>query len=368
MTVQSVTPALIPDPIVYGQMVSGTVAYTAFLIDAAAEKIAVVFRVPKDGNLARVGFRTGTVTTGDTLKVSFQDLDTTTGNPDGVVDQFRTQVVADVDDNVWFRTGLMTSDGTDTGTLRVVTRGQAIAAVIEFNAYVAGNLNIVHHSAANNFYLFGGYVTHFTAAWAKSILMHAVLAVEYSDGTFAYIPSTLPADTKTSTNFNTGSTPDEIALKFRLPVPVRVLGFWIASAISGDFNVVLYDSDGTTPLATFVGDKDTATTSTAAAAFSAPFSSSVSLLANTFYRLALLPTTASNISRVDFTVPSTPGVAQLDQISGGQDFHWSQRTDAGAWSDTTTKRPVMGLILDGLDDGVSTGGISRAAVVNTGGL
>lgn len=363
-------PVRLPDPYDVGTLLIGTVSYAAFLIDAAAEKVAVVFRAPKTGTLARVGFRTGTVTTGDTLKISFQDVSAADGNPDGVADQFRTQVVLDADDNVWFRTGLITSDGTDTGTKRSVTRGDVLAAVIEFNSFVAGNLNIAHSLTVVTDVLGGSYVTHFTAAWAKNRTVSAVIAIEYDDGTFAYIPNTFPADTKTSTNFNSGSTPDEVALRFSWPTPLRVNGFWFGAAIQGDFDVILYDTDGTTPLATFTGDKDVSTPSTAAALFAAPFASSVSLLANTFYRLAFRPSTVTNCSRMDFTVPSTPGVAQLDQMSGGQNFHYSQRTDAGAWTNTTTKRPMMGLIVDGFDDGasVSSGGISRARIVNAGGV
>src|SRR3989304_561487 len=55
----------------------------SFLIDAAAEKVAFIFKVPKTGTLESVSFVLGPVTTGDTLKISFQDVDVATGNPDG---------------------------------------------------------------------------------------------------------------------------------------------------------------------------------------------------------------------------------------------------------------------------------------------
>jgi len=53
----------------------------------------------------------------------------------------------------------------------------------------------------------------------------------------------------------------------------------------------------------------------------------------------------------------------LDMLSGGQAFHFSSRADAGAWSDTTTRRPIMGLILSAADDGVGGGG---GMIVNPG--
>jgi hypothetical protein len=54
-------------------------------------KLAFVCEAPKTGVLRKVCFRTGSVVTGDTLKVSFQDVDPATGDPNGTADQFRTE-------------------------------------------------------------------------------------------------------------------------------------------------------------------------------------------------------------------------------------------------------------------------------------
>ena len=369
MTLRSVGGVFYPDYSQYGAITSGTVTYQSFLLDASAEKVAFVFRAPKAGTLARVGFRTATVTTADTLKVSFQDVDATNGDPDGVVDQFRTVASAGVTSNTWIRTGLITSDGTDNGTLRSVTRGQVITVVIEFNAFVAGVVNIaanrVFGLTANQPMVGLNYVDHFTASWAKSTVGIGVIAIEYDDGSFAYLPNALPADTMSSNSVSSGTTPDEIALKVRLPFTAKVSGFYVAAIVAGDADVVLYDSDGTTPLATASIDKDQRVTGANISA--GLFSSDVTLTANTFYWIALKPTTTTAETLYWFTVNATPGAAQLDQVSGGQDAYWTQRTDAGVWADTTTKRPLIGLILSALDDGVG-GGLSRSRVVNAGGM
>ena len=88
------------------------------------------------------------------------------------------------------------------------------------------------------------------------------------------------------------------------------------------------------------------------------------LTANTYYRLVVKPTTANNITVVDYTFAS---VALMDAISGGQYCHKTERTDAGAWTDTTTRRPWMGFLIDQLDDGVGGSGggmpILRGSVV-----
>lgn len=356
MTIQAVSGVMYPDYSAYGNLLTGTTTYTTFLLDAAAEKLAGIIVAPKAGDIARVHFRTGTVTTGDTMKVSLQDVDPATGDPDGGADQFRTQVIADADDNVWFRTGLVTSDGTDTGTLRTVTKGQVLAWVIEFNSFVAGNLNLVGKAVLAGQGPFVGrhYLDHFTAAWAKQTGSVQVAAIEYSDGSFAYIPNTFPATTQASITIGSASTPDEIALKFRLPFPARVSGWYLAGNIAGDADIVLYDSDGTTVLETQSIDKDIRA-SAANLTAAGTFATARTLTANTFYYLAFKPG-ATNCFPFFFTVDATPGAVILNQISGGQDAHWAQRTDAGAWTPDTLKRPVMGLILDGLDDGAGVGG------------
>lgn len=372
MTLVAVPQLLVPDP---GPLITqGGVTYNSLLLDAAAEKAAWIIRAPKTGNLARVGFRTGTVTTGDTMKVSFQDVSGATGDPDGVVDQFRTVAIADVDDNVWIRTSLITSDGTDGGTKRAVTRGDVFAVVVEFNAFVAGNLNV---AATLGVIVARGpwlgspcYADHFTAAWAKVATGAPVLAIEYDDGTFAFIPGTLPFLTVAVGAYASNSTPDEEALKFKLPASVSISGCWLfggPGGNSGDYDVVLYDSDGTTPLRTVSIDANQVP-SVSTGGVMLMFTSSVTLAADTFYRISMKPTTTNTVALYNATHSSAHGVAILDQSSGGQNFHWSQRTDAGAWTDDTLRRPFVGLVIDGIDDGASVGGISRAAVVNTGGL
>lgn len=367
MTIVSVPQLLVPDP---GPLVTaGGVAFNSLLLDASAEKAAFILRAPKAGNIARVGFRTGTVTTGDTLKVSLQDVSGTTGDPDGVADQFRTVAVADTDDNIWVRTNLITSDGTDGGSLRAVTRGAIFALVIEFNSFVAGNLNIAATlgvTAPRGPWLGGpSYADHFTAAWAKVTTGVPVVAIEYDDGSFAFMGSTLPALTPANTSFNSGT---ENGLKFKLPMACRIGGFWFyggAGNTSSDYTVNLYDSDGTTSLGAVSYDA-TIVASVGTGAVIGILPSSVSLLANTFYRIGILPAGANTVTLYNITLSSAHGAAILDQMSGGQNFHWTSRAGAGAWSDDTSRRPFMGLFIDGLDSG--GGGLSRARVVNAGGM
>jgi len=47
--------------------------------------------------------------------------------------------------------------------------------------------------------------------------------------------------------------------------------------------------------------------------------------------------------------------AAMDGFPGGQNVHRTERTDLGAWTDTTTKRPWMGVLLTGFNDGAGGG-------------
>lgn len=338
-------------------------------IDASGEKVAWIFRAPKTGDLAKVRFRTGTVTVGDTLKVSFQDLNTATGQADEVVDQFRTVVVGDGDDNTAFLTGLITSDGTDTGTKRAITKGDLVALVIEFNSFVAGNLQIATTSyLANYVFILGpNYLSHKTAAWAKQGSRGSAFGIEYSDGSYYHIPDSFPITALTSDAINTGTTPDEIGMKFQFPGPVKVDGAWTTMSQNGaaDISLVLYDSDGTTELASNTIDEDVTVIPGSVSIAWASFAEQ-SLVAATNYRLVIKPTTANSVNVQGITVAAA-GV--LDQLDGGQNFHRTERTNAGAWTDTTTKRPFMGLRLSAIDDGagVRVGSMFVGQAVNRAG-
>lgn len=331
-------------------------------IDATAEKAGMVFQVPKTGTIDAVGFLLGTVTQAPTngLKVSLQDP-STTGLPDGTPDQYRVVPVGSISTGAWITTGLITSDGTDGGAKRSVTRGDVLCVVIEFSSFVAGdNLNIQERTGGLNDGAMP-YVVADTGAWAKSTNTgDPVVALKYDDGLYYPAPRCYPMSALTTLAVNTGTTPDEIGLKFRVPVGIKVGGLWIrrSQTAARDVTYKLYDSDGSTVLKSFVDDGDFGSGNNRYLLFS----SEVTLVANTYYRLTALPSSASSLNFYYFDVAAA-GI--MDAIPGGQDMHWTQRTDAGAWTDTTTRRPWMGLLITDITSG--SGGMSRARVANQGG-
>lgn len=321
------------------------------VLDASGEKLGAVFRAPKTGTLAKVRFRTQNVTTGDTMKVSFQDVDMATGNPDETADQYRTVSVASSDDNAWISTGLITTDGTDSGGLRSVTRGDLLAIVIEFDSYVSGNMNIVNSIPPVD-YGNACYTTLKTGGtWAKTSATQGCFELEYDDGTLAYSDTLMPGY-NTAATIASNTTPDEVALYFRFPVGVTVGGAFVIIDLDAACDVVLYDTDGTTALATVSLDSDVRA-GTSVNGTVVVFPTEIDLTANSWYFLAIKPTTTTAVSYRYMTVRTT---ASMDMFDLGQNAYLAQRTDAGVWAGTTTSRPRMSLLVTKINDGSGGGG------------
>jgi hypothetical protein len=321
------------------------------LLDASGEKLGAVFRAPKTGTLAKVRFRTATVTTGDTMKVSFQDVDMATGNPDETADQYRTVSVASSDDNAWISTGLITTDGTDGGGKRSVTRGDLLAIVIEYDSYVSGNMNIVNSLPPLD-YGNGCYTTLKTGGtWAKTTGTQGCFELEYDDGTLAYSDTLMPGFNEAAT-LASNTTPDEVALYFRFPVGVTVGGAFVFIDLDAAADVVLYDTDGTTALATVSLDSDVRAGTTVNGTM-VVFPSEIDLAANSWYFLSVKPTTTTAVGYRRMTVRAT---ASMDMFDLGQNAILATRTDAGIWGTTTTIRPRMSLLVTKVHDGSGGGG------------
>src|SRR3990167_1585425 len=270
------------------------------LLDANGEKFACVFKVPKTGTLHKVWFRTGTVTTGDDLKVSFQDVGAD-GFPDEIVDQYRVVTVADANDNVGFTTGILSSDGTDIGTKRSVTFGQELAIVIEYNSYVAGAMYIAFSDSlayTGEAYPYCAQKVGAGPTWAKTgVSTWPVIAVEYSDGTYAFI-NTLPILSTTQKSYQVGTlVADEYALAFTLPFTCRIKGMGGIIEVDGDCDFVLYE--GTTIRASVSIDADKRS-HVGITVLNMDFSAPYTIAANTQYRIAVKPTTSTLVNILYF--------------------------------------------------------------------
>lgn len=340
---------------------STTPSFGSFLLDATGEKFSLVMAAPKSGSIHKVHFRVGTVNTPTDTDVRIEAVSTTDGNPTGTLFGTNTNVTVasgSISSNTFISTGALTADAS-------VTAGDLLAVVIAPSGspnFNVSSMNTYGHGSSAVGSDFPYHDHYNSGAWAKSKVDASIVALEYSDGSFAYQPDCWPASAVNTHSVSSSTTPDEVALKFSVAAPIRVSGGWAGIAGAGDVDYVLYSSDGSTVLATKSRDKDTLSSAFIRWPDHFRFSSSIQLSANTTYYLSIKPTSTTALTLYSFDV-SAAGL--LDVTPGGQNFHWAQQTDAGGWSATTTRRPIAGLMIDGIDDGTGGGSGGGAPIIGS---
>ena len=317
------------------------------IVDNTDDRVAFIFRVPKTGNITKVGFRVAAVTTAQTIRVSLCTVDATNGDPTTTLyggSAAGTQ--ASPTANTFFEVTL--------GTAAAATIGDVVAVVLQFDT-TAGSITIdpgltsVLGRAGVAFPYLDVFATAWTKGAANGVNCIPACTIGYDDGTYPYTGMTPSATTApAAVTVNTGTTPDEVGNRFTVPFLCRVSGFYSIADYDGDADLILYDS-ADAALATVSVDKDNEAVATAAHQTYLPFAP-VTLRPNVVYRAVVKPTSATSL--IVYRINSQ-SAAMMDQMSGGQAWHETSRTDAGSWTDTTTQRILaLGLYFDGFHDGV----------------
>lgn len=317
---------------------------STFTIDAANEKAARVDLSTVSKSIRYVYLRTATVTTGDTVDVRIETVDTD-GLPSGTLWAANTNaalVIANGDDTVWLKAGPLTADA-------ALSVG-SVYAIVVVNGGAGGNIQIASFQDQSAMVPYG---VHFTTTWSKRDVAPAYL-LEYADGSSSPVYGVSDyGGPITAQTFNSGSTTNRRGNAITVPFPCRVSGCWVwlGTSTATTCSVVLYDTDGTTVLATTgTVDSDTAEATSAGIAF-LPFTAPATLAAGGPYRLAFVPATTTNQTMYDFDLPAA---AVMDSFPGGQALHRSVFTSS-AWVETTTARSYLGLLIDGVSDGTGGG-------------
>lgn len=332
-------------------------AATISLNGTSRIKIGIVVQVPKSGTLDGIELYSGFVSSPSAITASFQDV-TSAGLPDGTLDQYRSLASPAAGWNVW---DSMTDTGAGGGNRRTVTAGDWIAIVLQWTSTQSGQF--WHYSVTNNgsaWQVAPRWITDTGAGFAASGQGNfSSIVLRYADGTYAPVgnPHTCwPFTTGTTHTFNSGSTPDERGVIWTPPLTVSVAGLWALFNASANCDFVLYDTDGSTPLTTLTLDADYVKGSgplVTQLLFPAP----ITLTGGSTYRLVAKPG-GSNVSLYSMTANAA---AILAAVAGGTAMHGTSRTDAGAWTNTTTQRYWMGFLLAGVDTASGGGGGTGAS-------
>lgn len=328
-----------------------------YKLDATGKRVALIFRVEKAGQIEGVEFLPGTdlaINAASVIRVSLQNVGAT-GEPDGTQDEYRDMLGSSLDDALWKDSGIISSDGTDTGTKRSVSRGNLIAVVFEYQTFTAADVFSVNEARANGPKTVGMPEGPYTgtydgATWTLNADNASAIGLRYADGTFAYLGlGAVPVLANVPINLNEGSLPDdEVGVVFRLTVEATlraVRANVLQSAVGPiDWQFRVYnDADtqlgqsGITPAAAWGN-------SNAWGGVYRPLTTDVYIEANRWYRATLRALTgAISNDRITLERVQVSAIAHFDAYSGGRDYYSTRRTNNGPWTDEQTIRPTMEL-------------------------
>lgn len=363
-------------PVVMNGLASNTnfTAAVNLTYDSDTDRLAWVGRSPVTDTLSKVYFRTNTVTTGCTVDVKIETV--TNGRPSGslvAAGATASVAIADSDDNAW-KTATI-------GTPPSLNAGDEFAIIITVDT--TGATPAINFAAAPAGTTTSPWMTHYplilqdTGAGTWTSPGNAFCwIVEF--GTAGVVPmrGMLPFATAgagaagTTTAYNSGSSPDEVALRFVLPFKARCIGIMAAmfnGAAGADFTASLWDATGDADneaLAQETVDGDyVLTAGTTDGLVVVMLNTPVTLTAGATYYAGIRADTANNISVAE-VANATVTNALLAFPGVNANTYRASRTwtagDADDWTTTTTTLPMIYLIIDQLDDGNGNGNIGGA--------
>lgn len=306
---------------------AGTSFGSSTAMTASTHRTAFIGTIPRTGTINSVGFRFGAITKGATtaLTVSLQDVDLANGppgRPDGTQDQTGTVSAASITANTWTTVSL--------GTSRSVTVGDLIAVVIEYSTFNAGDSIAISQIGSIINWGSAHVATFDGTTWTRHDSV-GNLILGYSSGNNGALVGAAAASAISNTGYNVNSTPDERGGAWVPTASTRVAGLACVVTPTADFDLVLYDSGGTA-LGTASFDANTLRIATSRP-HSRLFASPVDVVAGSTYYMAVKPTTVTNITLTTYTVNNA---IDRDAWPLGTEFTGATRTNAGAWSTSTT--------------------------------
>lgn len=273
-------------------------SFTSTILDATGEYVAGIFFAPITDTITKIGFRTGTITTGGDVDIRIETI-AATGFPSGTLWGTNTNIVHSVsssDDFVWIEVTLTAPAS--------VSKGDVFCVVLRHGASLNGAF-----VRDNNSNYINWPQTAVNTGTPTTGGQSPVMSVYFGTNGYYPIGSASPySDIQTRTFSNT-STPDVRGNKFVAPFDCKCSGFIIRADFDGDGTIKLYDSDGVSVLQSFSTDADYPA-STSASTNRCLFSSAVSLIGGQTYYIGLEPNSSKNLSIIELISPSSAVRAQ----------------------------------------------------------
>jgi len=324
-------------------------------VDATTDYVAFVTRAPRTGTIDKAYVRLGTTTLSGTLSCQIQTLDSS-GDPSGSAYGSSAQsdvAVTGTEDNSWITFSSLACSA---------TAGDYICIRIWASTVTSGSANIITTAPGtgpeNPGFPYSTVRTTGTGAGTHAAIATGAV-LEYSGAVF-YPLGWSPSASVATENIDSDGSVRRLGNRFILPVPVTAIGVWVMIDNDTDTtSLKIYGTDGTTVLATatLVAANRQASS---ARPFYALFDSGteVVLSANTAsaYRV-VAETNNTSATAAGFPVLTFSALGWQDLLSLGQNcYHTSH--NGTSWTDTTTKRVGIGLIVSKIDDGTGFGAAS----------
>lgn len=322
----------------------GVASYVALATNIAGRKAGFGFQCPQAGTIDRICFRTAAVTVATDTDVRLETIDTSTGSPSGTLvaaGANATVLAAALTANTWIEVTLTTPVA--------VTALQYVAVVLAPTGTPTMNFAAIASADSRTLPWSG---TLGASTWTK-VSGDAVGAIRYNDGTYPHIPGMWAAAAINSTSLTAATTPDEVGNLVILPFNCRATGlaieFGSTSASNSSYRMRIYDAYFGTVLIskTLIGEFVPAS-----GIIRARFDTTLDLVSGGYYRIAVeaLGTVNRSVRTLD--------AATLDIAASfplGANCVYTERTNAGIWSQTLTRRANIGLLIDEIDAGGGAG-------------
>lgn len=217
----------------------------------SAHILGILGKFPKAGNIAKLHLMGGAAAGSPNVKIGFVDISGPV--PGSTFSHYRSSIPWTASAvNV---TPLITSDGTDSGSLNAVVKGEPFCIRVEWVTFDSGDTFFLQG---------GGYSFHhyYTIRWSGSAWLYQgrnpYLVFEYDDGSYRCPMGAQFATALNQYLYTSGSSPNKYGAIFKVPFRCKTDSCLVFHRLAGtdSSTVKLYASDGSTLLATrVVGDQ-----------------------------------------------------------------------------------------------------------------
>jgi hypothetical protein len=314
----------------FGRQVCDTTVLTPITLDNAGDRIAVHVIAPKAGVIDRIRIPCDTVT--GTSPVYEARLETiasgTSAEPSGTL--------ADTNTNGTFTPTSATEMTITLTSSYTCTAGEHLAVVIVYSSGTidgSNNASFWHARTVSNEWLGRALFTDDNVGSWSTSANYPNYGFVYSDGDYS-LPNQFGGRSFDSTNISATSSPDEVGNLIVSPVTGTILGLAIVVDIDASTETFvghIYDSDDTE-----LGSTPTITEQNLAGAAQAGtiaiFTTPANVTAGNSYRITIEGT--GSVNGGAFRAFGFDHTESRNRFFGFE-MHRTERTDAGAWTDTT---------------------------------